>query len=91
MPRKRAGRPTWFRMPLGLKPLFELYGQEDAGAAIMLALEYFDNKTLPTSSNTIGALTIFTMLKAEIDKSFSDYDDAVENGRKSRIVRDEPE
>lgn len=79
---KRAGRPSWFKFFLSIKPLLDAVPDESAGKAIKAALAYFEDRTHEVSSLDPLALALFTSLKPYIDDSYEDYSRDVENGKK---------
>ena len=85
MPRKRPGRPMWFRTPLSIEPIIKSFPAEDVGTAYKLAMEYFKDKTLPGPDTPIMALSLFSILKTEIDNSFEEYEQAKMDGMKARL------
>lgn len=78
---KRAGRPSWFKFFLSIKPLLDAVPDESAGKAIKAALAYFEDRTHEVSSLDPLALALFTSLKPYIDDSYADFARRVENGR----------
>lgn len=78
---KRAGRPSWFKFFLSIKPLLDAVPDESAGKAIKAALAYFEDRTHEVSGLDPLALALFTSLKPYIDDSYADFARRVENGR----------
>lgn len=73
-------RPSWFKVFLHQKPLFDSVPDEVVGKAVKAAMHYFDTREqlelepLP--------MAVFCTIKPYIDESFADYDRDVKNGKK---------
>lgn len=78
---KRAGRPSWFKFFLSIKPLLDAVPDESAGKAMKAALAYFEDRTHEASGLDPLAQALFTSLKPYIDESYADFARRVENGR----------
>lgn len=87
---KRAGRPSWFKFFLSIKPLLDAVPDESAGKAIKAALAYFEDRSHEVSGLDPLALALFTSLKPYIDDSYEDYSRDVENGKKGGRPRKPP-
>lgn len=87
---KRAGRPSWFKFFLSIKPLLDAVPDESAGKAIKAALAYFEDRTHEVSSLDPLALALFTTLKPYIDDSYDDFARSVESGKKGGRPRKPP-
>ena len=87
MSRKTKGRPQWFKLPLAIKPIIDSFDSYDVGRALQLSFRYFDTGELPGEDEPIMALTLFSVLKAEIDKSYQDSAQTGAAGKRSAIVR----
>ena len=87
---KRAGRPSWFKFFLSIKPLLDAVPDESAGKAIKAALAYFEDRTHEVSSLDPLALALFTSLKPYIDDSYDDFARSVESGKKGGRPRKPP-
>lgn len=84
MPRKRLGRPTWFRLQLTVQPIIEAYPDEDVGRALKLAMRYFKDGAMPCEDESLMAVALFSILKAEIDDRFREHENAIVNGGKAQ-------
>lgn len=77
---KKSKRPSWFKLWLHHKPLFEAVPDDVAGRAVKAALQYFATGEVIQLDQL--ETVVFTSLKADIDDAHADYLRDVENGRK---------
>lgn len=82
MPKKRAGRATWFKVFLHQKALIDAVPDENVGAALKAALTYFDTGEAPSDLDPL-ALAVFSSLKHDIDEAFADYQATSEKNRQN--------
>lgn len=80
MPKKRAGRATWFKLALYHKALIDAVPDDVAGKALKAAMTYFQDRTQVELDPL--AMAVYSMLKASADEAFAGYDKAVMDGGK---------
>lgn len=80
MPKKREGRPEWFKAHRHLRAIIDAVPSEAAGDAIKAAFAYFDGDE-PQELDSL-ATVVFSALRASIDEAWSSYQRSVENGSK---------
>lgn len=83
--RKKAKRPTWFKLWLNQKPLIDAVPDEFAGKALKAAYQYFDTGEVPELDQLSGV--VFAVLKSQVDKAIEDYNISVESGRAGAMER----
>ena len=82
MPRKRKGRPSWFRLQLTLKPFVDALDDADVGKGLKMALNYFATGEYPNDEDTSStAAMVFCLLKGEADNSLAAYKQAIEDAK----------
>lgn len=89
MPRKNPG-PSWFKLWVHHRPLFEAVTDDVAGRVLKNALCYLAEDRIPP----MGQLetVVFSAIQADIDEARSDYMLKVENGKRGgRPRKDEHE
>ena len=77
---KKSKKPSWFKLWLHHRSLFDAVPDDVAGRAVKAALNYFaTGEVVP-----MGQLesVVFSAIKADIDDAFADYMRDVENGKK---------
>ena len=79
MPRKNPG-PSWFKLWVHHRPLFDAVTDDVAGRVLKNALCYLAEDRIPP----MGQLetVVFSAIQADIDEARSDYMLNVENGRR---------
>ena len=77
---KGEKRPSWFKLWLHHRPLFDAVPDEVAGRVVKAALNYFATGEVVQ----LGQLesVVFASIKADIDDAHADYLRDVENGKK---------
>lgn len=87
MPRKKQPR-TWFRMYGSNLHVFEALSDEAVGKSVKYALRYFVLDEAPP--DTLDPLTMigFSVLRGAADEAITDYEVAVENGRKGPAAKE---
>ena len=80
MSKNRENRPSWFKLFLHQKALFDAVPDDVLGQAVKAALQYFTNKELPSLDPM--SMVVFSAIKPYIDESFIDYERDVANGKK---------
>ena len=79
MGRKKAGRPSWFKLFLHHKSLIDAVPDEVAGRALKAVLRYFDTGEVVELDSLAGA--VFAALKPHVDEAFEDFRRSVDTGR----------
>lgn len=79
MPKRKQGRPSWFKLFLHHKSLIDAVPDEVAGRALKAALQYFDTGEAPELDSLTGA--VFAAVKPHIDEAFEDFRRSVDTGR----------
>lgn len=76
---KNEKRPSWFKVFLHQKPLFQAVPDDVLGRAVKGAMDYFDTGQVPELEQL--ETIVFASLKPYIDESFEDYRQSVDLGR----------
>jgi hypothetical protein len=77
---KKSRQPSWFKLWLHHRPLFDALPDDVAGRVIKAALHYFSTgEVVPMGSLEMVA---FSSIKADVDEAHADYLRDVENGRR---------
>lgn len=88
---KKSKRPSWFKLWLHHKSLFDALPDAVAGRAIKAALHYFaTGETLQLGQLEMVA---FSAIKADVDDAHADYQRDVENGKRGgrpRLSEEKP-
>ena len=86
---KGEKRPSWFKLWLHHRPLFDAVPDDVAGRVVKAALTYFATGEVVQ----LGQLeaVVFASIKADIDDAHADYLRDVENGKKGGRPRLTPE
>lgn len=78
-------RPTWFKMFLNQKYIFDSVPDETLGKALKAALEYFDTGEIIELSPL--ERTVFASIKHCIDESYKDFERTREQNRQNALKR----
>ena len=84
-----TARPSWFKMPLCYKPLFDGLQDESAGRVLKCLLDLFDSQTEPQGLTEAEALA-FNALRKCVDDAYSAYSQKV-TARKRKHPHQEQE
>lgn len=79
MGKKKAGRPSWFKLFLNQKAMIDAVTDEAAGKALKAALHYFDTGEVADIEPLAGV--VFAAMKPYIDEAFQDFQRSVDTGR----------
>lgn len=79
-------RPAYFRFFLEACDLISILDVESAGRVIQAVSEYFSDGVKPENLSK-NERTVFNRIQKDIDKSFSDYEAAVNFGRQGANKR----
>ena len=80
MARKRAEKPSWFKLFGDQEPLMQAMPDASVGAAVRGAMHYFNTGELPELTEPF-AVALFAMLRPHVEESFEDFRRSVEAGK----------
>ena len=86
---RKEKRPDWFKINLNLTRKIIDMDPLDVGEATKAAAELFVNgvKSDDVLSNNVEAFKLYALLESNINAAFSEYNEAVENGRKGQEAK----
>ena len=77
---KKSKKPSWFKLWLHHRSLFDAVPDDVAGRAVKAALNYFATGEIMPMGQL--EMVVFSAIKADIDDAYADYMRDVENGKK---------
>ena len=80
MGRKRAVKPSWFKLFGNMLPIFEAAPDDAVGRAVKGALRYFDTGELPELEAM--ELVLFSAMRPRVEEAYEDFYQKVEAGRR---------
>ncbi len=80
MPRKRAEKPSWFKLFGMHRPLMEVMPAEALGEAMKAVMTYFATGEL-TELTDPYAIALFAAVKPQVDDAYEDLRRSIECGR----------
>lgn len=86
---RKDKRPDWFKINSNIARKIIDMDPVDVGEATKAAAELFVNgvKGDDTLSKSIEAFKLYALLESNINAAFSEYNEAVENGRKGQEIK----
>ena len=80
MARKRAEKPSWFKLFGDQEPLMQAMPDASVGAAVRGAMHYFNTGELPELTDPL-AVAMFAMMRPHVEEAFEDFRRSVEAGK----------
>ena len=80
MARKRAQKPSWFKLFGMHGAMMQALPSESLGEGMKGAMTYFSTGALPELTDPL-AIALFAALKPQIDEAYEDFRRSVESGR----------
>lgn len=84
MGRKRAVKPSWFKLFGNLLPMFEAAPDAAVGRAVKGALRYFDTGEMPEME--LMELVLFSAIRPRIEEAYEDFYQKVESGKRGGMA-----
>ena len=88
---RKEKRPDWFKVNLNLTRKIIDMDPLDVGEATKAAAELFANgvKSDDVLSKNVEAFKLYALYESNINAAFSEYNEAVENGRKGQEIKNQ--
>ena len=83
----KAKRATWWKMLYHQRAAIESIPNEEVGAGLKAAFQYFDGEEVNADNLSSQAFTVFCVMRPYIDESMRNDEESVLNGKRGANER----